>query len=140
MKLPLHFKVLFSLLIGTVAYTAISGVAGLNGVYAYRKLVEEKKAVAQRTSEIQSVNEGLALEYISLLKDKDVIGGFARALGYVNDGEVIVKINGLPPYQRALYDIGTARKRTSIPTISESSCKIVGVIFGVLTFIVLAFV
>lgn len=135
--MKIYLKVLFAALVGSFVYTLLSSVAGLNGLYAYEQLEKQKKEIAYKTNEIENINKELSLEYISLLKDKDVIASYARALGYIGDGETIVKVNGLKPYQKTLWDIGTATKRAPCKHISEETCKILGLVFFVLTFIML---
>lgn len=135
--MKIYLKILLAALVGSFVYTLLSSVAGLNGVYAYEQLEKQRKQIALKTNEIENINNELNLEYLSLLKDKDVIASYARGLGYINDGEKILKINGLKPYQKTLWDIGTASKREPCKHISESTCKITGLVFFVLTLIAL---
>lgn len=126
-------KVLFAIFIGTLAYVVLSFIAGDNGMLSYNQLVEQKKAIARQTELIQNINNELNLEYSALLRDKDVIAAYARKLDYVADGEKLVKVNGLKPAQTTLYDVGTILRKKSYKCISETSCKICGFAFFVLT-------
>lgn len=130
-------KVLISIFIGTFAYVLVSFIAGNNGILGYNKLLEQKKEIARQTEIIQNINNDLNLEYNALLRDKDVIAAYARKLDYVGNGEKLVKVNGLKPYQTTLYDTGNVMRKKSYPFISERLCKISGFTFFVLTFTML---
>jgi len=71
-------------------------------------------------------------------KDKDVIAAYARKLDYVSEGEKLVKITGLKPYEAPLYDTGTVVRREPIAFMSERTCKACGIAFFALTFVLLA--
>lgn len=135
--MKVYLKVLLAMLAGSVVYTLLSTVAGLNGVVAYEQLEKQKKEIALKTNEIEKINRALDIEYKSLLNDKDVAASYARSLGYINDGETIIKITGLKPFQKTLFDIGTATKRFPCPHITEVMCKAVGLLFFALTLIAL---
>lgn len=133
----IRLKFLTALLIGTFSYTFISFFAGQNGIFSYNQLVEQKKEIARRTNEIENINNELTLEYTALLKDRDVIAAYARKLDYVSDGERLVKITGLRPYQTTLFDTGTVLRRKNCSCLSEEICKICGVIFFGVSFILM---
>lgn len=135
-----RIKILAALLVTTFAYVSISFFAGKNGLWCYSQLLEQKKEIARRTDQIQSVNNELKLEYNALSKDKDVIAAYARRLDYVSEGEKLVKITGLKPAFTPIYDTGTALKSTPCTYLSESLCKIIALIIGGLSFIIMLLV
>lgn len=133
MKLCLKF--LISLVVGCFVYTAVSMTFGSCGSYALSQLESQRSRIAVRTNEIENINNELNLEKAGLLFDDDVIASYARRLGYIMDGDVIVKINGLPPYQQKLWDIGNITTHTCPKYVSEEVCKVLGLVFFALTFI-----
>lgn len=132
-----RIKILIAIFISTFSYVALSFFAGKNGLWVYNQLFEQKKEIARQTDAIQAINNELKLEYNALSKDKDVIAAYARKLDYVQDGEKLVKISGLKPYQNTLYDIGTVLKRTECVYLSESMCKILSLSLGLLSFFIM---
>lgn len=130
-------KFLIAIFIATFAYVSISFFAGSSGLWAYSQLVEQKKEIARRTDSIQAINNELRLEYNALLKDEDVISAYARKLDYVSDGEKLVKISGLKPYQGTLYDTGTATKHKEGTFFSEALCKILSLSIGLLSLFIM---
>ena len=127
---------LIAIFVSTFTYVAISFIVGKNGLMVYNQLLQQKKEIARQTDLIQSINNELKLEYNALSKDMDVIAAYARKLDYVSDGEKLVKINGLKPYQNTLYDCGTILRRKDCFYLSENVCKVVSLVIGCLSFLI----
>ena len=85
---------------------------------------EQKRIVSKQKAEIQSINTELSLELAALKNDKAVIAAYARKMDYVTDGEQLVKITGLKPYQNALYDTGSVVRHEDPEYVSEKLCKL----------------
>lgn len=132
-----RIKILIAVFITTLSYVLISFVVGKNGILVYKNLLEQKKAIALRTDSIQQINNDLQLEYNALSKDKSVLQAYARKLDYVSDGEKLVKISGLKPYQNTLYDTGTVLKHKDSVYLPESACKIISLVIGFLSFVLM---
>jgi cell division protein FtsB len=123
-------------LAGTFVYVVVSLLGGRNGLWATSQLQEQKRIVGIHTAEIQKKHDRLVLEHNALLNDSDVIAAYARRLGYVNDGEKLVKINGLTPAVTEIYETGTVQKSQEPYFLPEWFCKIFGVCSGVLLLLV----
>lgn len=130
-------KYLLVVLAITFTYVLLSLTVGQNSIKCYKNLEEQKQKISLRTSEIQKINNDLTLEYSALLNDSDVIAAYARKLDYVGNDEKIVKINGLKVYQNTLYDTGKVLKHYNTVFLSEKSCKIISLVFGFMTFVIL---
>ena len=130
-------KYLFSVLVGTLTYVLFSLTAGQNSFRVLKNLEEQKQLLSVQVVEIQNINSELSLEYSALLNDKDVIAAYARKLDYVNDGEKLVKVTGLKPAENSLYNTGKLLRHTDCDYISEKYCKIVGLFFGLMTFVIM---
>ena len=125
----------FYCFVGTLVYVLVSFTAGQNGIKCYSQLEEQKREISRQTSIIQNINDELCLEKTALQSDKDVITAYARKLDYVADGEKIVKITGLKPIQNTIYDTGSVLRRKSVNYIPDEICKLLGLSFFVLTFL-----
>jgi cell division protein FtsB len=126
-------KALTAVFLGTLSYVLISLFGGQDGLWAERQLRAEQRKIGSRTAEIMNVNMELRLEYEALKSDPEVIASFARKLGYVADGEKLVKINGLPVSAQKVYSAGTALRRGDARYIPEWVCKAVGISIFALT-------
>lgn len=121
MKRAKYLTVLF---VGTLVYVLLSLTLGQNSFKCYSKMEEQKRIVSKQKAEIQSINTELSLELAALKNDKAVIAAYARKMDYVTDGEQLVKITGLKPYQNALYDTGSVVRHEDPEYVSEKLCKL----------------
>jgi len=120
------FRALAAILAGTLIYVLVSLVFGRDGIWANGQLREQKRLLCNTTEEIKRINNSLELEYTALKKDPDVIAAFARKLGYVRNGEKIVKINGFSTEEQFSFETGSPLKISEPLSIPEWFCKITG--------------
>ena len=71
-------------------------------------------------------------KYNALQKDMDVIASYAKRLGYVAEGEKLIKISGLAPYFEPIFDYGFVLKSKPVVYIPEWICKSCGFVFFIL--------
>lgn len=129
-------KYLLTLFLGTLCYVVLSVTVGQNSLRSISQMEEQKRLVSRRTTEIQNINSELSLELNALQNDKAVIAAYARKLDYVCDGEKLVKITGLKPFQTALYDTGKILRHEEPVFLSEKYCKIISVFLAALCFVI----
>ena len=130
-------KYLSAIFLGTFVYVLLSVTFGQNSLHCYNKMEEQKRLISKQTSEIQNINSELSLELTALQSDRAVIAAYARKLDYVSDGEKLVKITGLKPYQTTLYDTGKVLRHEEPDYVPEKVCKITGIAIGLLCFVIL---
>lgn len=131
------FRVLVAALAGTMIYVLVSFTCGTDGIWANGQLREQKRILSARADEIQKINDSLSLEYTALEKDPDVIAGFARKMGYVRDGEKVVKINGLINIDEYHFETGTPIKSIEPYSLPEWFCKVSGLLMFCVTYLYL---
>ncbi len=131
------FRVLSAALAGTAIYVLVSFTCGTDGIWADGQLREQKRILSARADEIQKINDSLTLEYTALEKDPDVIAGFARKMGYVRDGEKVVKINGLIALDEYHFETGTPIKSIEPYSLPEWFCKVAGLLMFFVTYLYL---
>ena len=131
------FRLLVSALAGTAIYVLVSFTCGTDGIWADGQLREQKRILSARADEIQKINDSLSLEYTALEKDPDVIAGFARKMGYVRDGEKVVKINGLINIDEYHFETGTPIKSIEPYSLPEWFCKVSGLLMFFVTYLYL---
>ena len=131
------FRILVAALAGTAIYVLVSFTCGTDGIWANGQLREQKRILSARADEIQKINDSLTLEYTALEKDPDVIAGFARKMGYVRDGEKVVKINGLISLDEYHFETGTPIKSIEPYSLPEWFCKVAGLLMFFVTYLYL---
>lgn len=134
MKRAKYLTVLFA---GTLVYVALSLCFGRNSVKCYSQMEEQKRIVSKQKAEIQNINTELTLELNALKNDMAVIAAYARKMDYVSDGEQLVKITGLKPYQNTLYDTGAVIHHQAPEYVSEKLCKLAGICAALLVLVIL---
>ena len=134
MKRAKYLTVLF---VGTLVYVCMSLFFGPNSLKCYSQMEEQKRIVSKQKAEIQSINTELSLELSALKNDKAVIAAYARKMDYVQDGEQLVKITGLKPYQNTLYDTGTVIRHVEPDYVSEKLCKMSALCAAMLTLLLI---
>ncbi|MCR5763370.1 MAG: septum formation initiator family protein [Treponema sp.] len=127
-------RVLVAAVVGTLFYVCISILCGRNSLWAESQLNEQKRIMSLHAVDIEQTKEELMLEKVALEKDMDVIAAYARKLSYIRDGEKIVKISGLPAHENQIYDPGSIMFHEDVKYFPEWFCKIVGLIFFLLTY------
>ncbi|WP_407427664.1 FtsB family cell division protein [Treponema sp.] len=133
------FRLLSAALAGIAVYVLVSFTCGSDGIWADGQLREQKRNLSARADEIQKINDSLVLEYTALEKDPDVIAGFARKMGYVRDGEKIVKINGLINISENHFETGTPIKSVEPYFLPEWFCKVSGLLMFFVSYLYLIF-
>ena len=128
--------ILFSISIGTFVYVLISLFCGQNGLWAESQLAVQKMNLCSNIASIQKINDELSLEYMALTQDSEVISAHARRLGFVKEGEHLVKISGIPPKTQKAYSVGKFYKVEDIQFVPEHICKILGFCVSFLTFFI----
>ena len=130
-------KYLFTIFSATLAYVLVSITVGQNSIRCFNQMEEQRRIISKQTDDIQNINSELQLELTALQFDKAVIAAYARRLDYVSDDEKLVKITGLKPAQTALYDTVTVIRHEEPDFLPEKYCKMIGLLFGMMTFIIL---
>ena len=126
-------KFVIAACLGTFCYVAVSLIGGRDGLWARQQLQEQKQLISLNTAKIEKINEELKMEKQALLQDPDVIAAYARKLGYVSEGEKLVKISGLPNRETCIYEHGSVLIHEESKYIPEWVCKAAGlVIFGLM--------
>lgn len=133
-----RFRFLKAACAGIFIYVLLNVAAGKDSVWAMNQLQKQKREISSHTDSIRKVNDELNLEKKALEKDNDLIASYARKLGYVREGEKIVIISGLPAVETQIFDPGTIMKHKPVNYISESICKMAGlIVFAIIYFLLL---
>ncbi len=122
------FKILFSASCALLVYITISVVCGQDGILAYNQLEEHKIVLAQNYSELSDMNSQLLIDTQSLKEDKTVLSAYAKKMGFVNDGEVLVKISGVADTPVFVYNAGSKVLRPQIMFVPDQLAKIIGIV------------
>lgn len=122
------FKLLFSASCALLVYITISIVCGQDGILAYNQLEEHKIVLAQNFSQLSETNSQLKIDTQALKEDHTVLSAYAKKMGFVNDGEVLVKISGVADTPVFVYNAGSKVLRPQILYVPDQLAKIVSIV------------
>ena len=103
-----YVKFLLSISIGILVYVLVATFAGPDGIWAYNQLSEQKNVLSTNVEKVQKINDTLILDHRALENDVGIITSKARNLGFIYEGEKLVKISGIstvvPQKEINIYD------------------------------------
>lgn len=126
--------------VGTLIYVLLCLGFGQNSISSFKNLEEQKRIISKQKAEIQNINSELLMEYKALKDDYTVIEAYARKLGYVSEGEKIIKVKGLKTLSSNLFDAGTIIRHQEVHFLSESFCKASAIIVASLFLLIMILV
>lgn len=130
-------RLLSAALVGTMFYVAVSMICGRDGMWAQNQMLEQKREIGLHCEEIKKTNNELELEKVALLNDMDVVAAYARKMGYVSEGEKLVKISGLAARETRIFDPGSVMRHKEVTYMPEVFCKSIGIFVFLLVYLIL---
>lgn len=118
--------------VSIIIYVLLSFILGQSGIVSYKQLEIQKINLIAHVDSIEQINDELNIEKTGLLQDPDVLRSYAKKIGYVSDGEILVKITGMEIKPDKPYNIGTYLNLKKIDYLSEKVIKLASVAIGVL--------
>ena len=122
------FKLLFSASCAILVYITISILCGQDGILAYTQLEAHKIALVQNYSDINQTNTQLLIDTMSLKEDETILASYAKKMGFVHDGEVLMKVSGIAERPAFVYNAGVNELRPELFFVPDYLAKIVGLI------------
>lgn len=132
----IKYRFLVSACIGTFFYVLVSFIGGRDGLWAEDQMLEQKRLLSANAAQIEKTNEELSLEKTAFLQDRGVIASYAHRLGYISEGEKLIKINGLDVEETQITDAGNILMHKDPEYISEKVCKGIGLISGLIFYLI----
>lgn len=130
-------RILISLALATFCYVSLSFIFGESGLLAEKQLERQKDLLVANINEIQKTQDSLMIKQSALSQDTEVIASYARQIGYVSEGESILKIIGIPSTKQKQLEIGKKYLKTEIVFIEEWITKSCGIALFVLSYFIL---
>jgi cell division protein FtsB len=133
-------KFLLPVFMGTLVYTTLSICIGPRGMWAMKQLSAERQQLADNLESLHEINSDLDARFQSLSADPDAISVYAHELGYVYEGERLIKLAGFTGGIDRTFDCGSALS-VSVPRfLPEWLCKFFGFFTGFCSFLLFSFI
>lgn len=129
-------RFLLSIFVGTFVYVLLSFSCGESGLWAEMQLNKQKEQLITNINCIQTIHEDLSIHQTALLEDSVVIASYAKNLGFLHEGEKIVKISGIQSRVHTISDIGKKYLKSEIQYVPEWICKSLGFVFFFLVLVI----
>ena len=133
------FKVILSLFIGTLIYSALSISVGPRGLWPMAQLDRQKTRIEENLDKLYLINEDLDAKFSNLSADPDTISIYAHELGYIANGEKLIKLAGFSGGIDRNFESGSAVQIKKPDFLPEWICKFFGLFSGITAFFVLTF-
>jgi len=132
----LYISIIFPIFVAISAYSALTFFFGESGVYSQKKLEDERNNVINNIKDIKRKGVELDVLIKNLTSDEETIKIFAHDLGYVAEGETILKLPSFKPDVLSDINYGTALEIHRSSFISDSLCKKFATLMGLIAFII----
>lgn len=131
-------RIILPLFFGTLVYCIISVTLGPAGIIPMKRLVEEKKRIADNLSRLEGIHLELDTTFKNLSSDPDTIAVYAHELGYVAEGERLIKLADFTGGIDRNFSPGVPLKTNRPTTVPEWVCKSIGILAALLSFLLLS--
>ncbi len=125
-----RFSVVASLSAATAIYCLVSLSLGPRGFWAMRQLESQREAVGANLDSLTLIRDDLDSRLKNLSADPDTISVYAHELGYVAEGERLIKLAGFAGGVDRAMATGQAIRITKPEHLPEWVCKLIALVCG----------
>lgn len=128
-----------SLLLGLycafLSYSLMTYIWGENGIIAYQKLENYKEQLNDNIEDLREVHQTLSVKTESLQSDAETLALSAREMGYYQENERIIYLEGYDS-RKNLYVVGELMRPFSRDAVNPLVFRVFAVIVGVVGYII----
>ncbi|MGP1437986.1 MAG: septum formation initiator family protein [Treponema sp.] len=132
----LYIHIIFPFFVMTAVYTLLTFFFGASGIYSQRKIEEELSNMIKNVNLINQKGMELDILIKNLTSDEETIKIFAHDLGYINEGEGIIKLTSFKADPLRDVSYGSAITIHKAAFISDSLCKRFAFLMGLVSLII----
>lgn len=132
-----RYNYIFSIIFGAYIYTILSFTFGPTGIYAMNQLNIEKNKVLINKNDLNLINLELVDFKNNLDLNNDTIAIYAHELGYISEGEGLIKLANYKGGVSRNFNAGFVLKANEIFYLPEWFCKLASIICSFMILIVL---
>ncbi len=133
-----HLRIILPLFIGTLVYSLLVLSFGPKGLVPMKQLEREKTTVSANLGKLYELRDDLKSKLDNLSADPDTISIYAHELGYVYEGERLIRLAGFSGGIDRNLVPGTVLRMKAPGFLPEWICKLSGVCAGLLAFFLFA--
>lgn len=134
--MKLYFKILVAIFFMVLSYTGLNFVFGEKGLYAQAILKEQLEQLKQHVSTLKDNELKLQNQLVNLSYDYDTISVYANKLGYIQDGDYIIKLSNMNTKSVYANTPGQYLVLPPIQFVSDSIIKTVSASVGIIVIMI----
>ncbi|MBQ7611654.1 MAG: septum formation initiator family protein [Spirochaetaceae bacterium] len=134
--MKLYFKILVAIFFMVLSYTGLNFVFGEKGLYAQAILKEQLEQLKQHVSTLKDNELKLQNQLVNLSYDYDTISIYANKLGYIQDGDYIIKLSNMNTKSVYANTPGQYLVLPPIQFVSDSIIKTVSASVGIIVIMI----
>ena len=131
-------KIVFPIFIGTLIYGLLSFWVGPRGLWPMSQLQEHKTVFSSNLELLYTINQDMGARLQNISADPDTISVYAHELGYIAEGEKLIKLAGFSGGIERNLTAGNAISVKKPIYLAEWICKSFGIVSGFLVFLLLS--
>lgn len=134
-----RYQLIFSVFLGTLLYSILSFYVGPRGVWPMSQLIEQKRRISINLDSLYEINQEMNARLQNLSSDPDTISVYAHELGYISEGEQLIKLAGFSGGINRNLFAGSVVVSDEPKYLPEWLCKLLGIIVGITFFLVYSY-
>ncbi|PIE97472.1 MAG: hypothetical protein CR988_07760 [Treponema sp.] len=127
-----YFRILLPVFFTVLSYCCLSFFFGSKGLYVQKTLQKHKELMKEHLNELYLTGAKLDECIANLSYDYDTIKVYANALGYVNEGEMMIKLANFKAKVNHEYSAGKPIVLGEIEFMPDKTLKTMAVSVGIL--------
>lgn len=121
-------QLIFPCFFGILIYSILTMSVGPKGIIPMKKLVQQSETISENVQDLLSIRDELQDELANISGNPDTIAVYAHELGYISDGEYLMKLAGFTKGIKRDYIAGNALQSSTPFFIPEWINKLVGIL------------
>ncbi|HKL85059.1 MAG TPA: septum formation initiator family protein [Treponemataceae bacterium] len=128
-----RFKFVIPIFIGTLVYCILLITVGPKGIWPMKQLEKEIGTLTKHVEILRTIENDLSIQVQNLTADPDTISIYAHEIGYVAEGEKLIKLSGFTGGINRNINPGITLKRDSTIYLPDWSCKLFGLLSAIIS-------
>lgn len=131
-----RFKYIVPIFIGTLVYCLLLLTVGPKGIWPMKQLEKEIAILTNNVVLLSNIEKELSIQVQNLTADPDTISIYAHEIGYIADGEKLIKLSGFTGGINRNITPGITVQRGLTLFLPDWTCKLFGLLAAVITIVV----
>lgn len=134
--MKVYFKILIAVFGTVLCYTILTCVYGKKGLFSQKAISEQITAMKAHVAELQEKEVSLSNKVVNLSYDYDTIITYANELGYIKDGQMMIKLQDMQEHNTHDFSPGQYLTLPEITFMSDRVIKTISISVGIVIILI----